>query len=258
MAFIGYIHSNLKIMTFEEFKNKALNPKECDAPGVYRVRLYNYYTESEYPITELEEGFEFYFPTFEEAKQNIRSYSYGKHSKPYCGFITFHKYGGNASMQSFNKLWLFDTEGNLLDESLSPGTVECHYIPFRGRPQDKIRFSPGDIVEVIDLYTNTASLSIVIRQPISIEQAWAINLKKYKSEGVEVISLPYEEKIAILMTEDDHYKVIHISDDKNDYLNMHPHPTLIMPLHTPVPDDLKKLLKIKMEEYQINNKNENN
>ena len=236
-------------MTFDEFKNKALNNETCGTPGVYRVRLYNYYSESEYPIIELEEGFEFYFPTFEEANQNICSYSYGKNSLPYCGFISFHKYGENAQSGYYTKLWLFDPDGKPIDESLSPGTIECHYVPFRGRPQNLIRFKIGDIVEVLDIDSQSSSLAIIARQPLTIEQAWDINLRNNKKtvEGQEDEII--EGRIATLMTEDDYYKVIYLSDESDNYMDSHVHPTLIMKPCKEVSRDMKFLLLNKLKTY---------
>ena len=243
-------------MTFDEFKNKALNPEACGTPGVYRVRLYNYYSESEYPIIELEEGFEFYFPTFEEANQNICSYSYGKNSIPYCGFISFHKYGENAQNGYYNKLWLFDTTGKLIDESLSPGTVDCYYFPFRGRLDNKIRFGIGDIVEVMDLYTNSSSLAIIAREPLTIEQAWKINVRKCRKETTEVEEDEIiEGRIATLMTEDDYYKVIYYSEDRDNYVDSHVHPTLIMRPCKEVSNTMKHLLLKKLNSYTKINRN---
>ena len=165
-------------MTFEEFKSKALHPKECDEPGVYKVKLYNYYNDSLYPTLELEEVHESLYPTFEEANRHVTEFSRTKNSKPYCSFVSFHKFGEEASPGYFNKLWIFDSEGNRLDESLSPGTVECYYNPFRGRPSNKIRFKTGDIVEILDIHELTATLAIVATQPISIEKAWEINVRR--------------------------------------------------------------------------------
>ena len=174
-------------MTFDEFKYKALHPKECDGAGIYRVRLINYETQSEYPLIECDVVFESFFSTYEEALKSITAYSYSKTSRPYCGFISYHKYGENSQSGCYNKLWLFDPNGKLIDESLSPGTTECHYTPFRGRPQNLVRFKIGEIIEVIDLFSNTSSLAIIARPPLSIEQAWDINLRNNKKtvEGQE-------------------------------------------------------------------------
>lgn len=237
-------------MTFEEFKNKALHPKECDEPGVYKVKLYKYYIDSPYPTLEMEEDHESLYSTFEEAKKFVTGFSGTKDSKPYCSFISFHKFGEEASKGYFNKLWLFDPEGNLLDESLSPGTVECYYNPFRGRPVNKIRFKTGDIVEVMDLDELTAYLAIVARHPISIEKAWEINLKQCQKKGESGLECePGEDEIATLMTEDDHYSVIRISDDKVDFDSSHVHPTLIMNPHIEISNDLKLKLTDKLKEY---------
>ena len=99
-------------MTFKEFKDKALHPVECEGAGVYKVRLLNYEIQSQYPIIELEEIYESLFPTYEEAIESTKAYNFSKTSKPYCGFISFHKYGENAQSRYFNKLWLFDPMAN--------------------------------------------------------------------------------------------------------------------------------------------------
>lgn len=236
-------------MTFDEFKYKALHPKECDAPGVYKVKLYKYDTRSLYPILELEEDHESVFPTFEEAKRCVTGFGITKDSKPYCSFITYHKYGENSQCGYYNKLWLFDPNGKLIDESLSPGTTECHYIPFRGRPQNLVRFKIGEIIEVIDLFSNTSSLAIIARPPLSIEQAWDINLRNNKKnvEGQENEII--EGRIATLMTEDDYYKVIYLSDERDNYMDSHVHPTLIMKPCKEVSRDMKFLLLNKLKTY---------
>lgn len=241
-------------MTFDEFKYMALHPKECDAPGVYKVKLYKYDTHSLYPILELEEDHESVFPTFEEAKRCVTGFDITKNSKPYCSFITYHKYGEETLYGHYNKRWIFDYEGNQLDESLSPGTVEYHYNPFRGRPENLIRFKPGDIIEVLDLDEMTASLAIVAREPISIEKAWEINLKRCQEKRLSGIKCePGEDEIAVLMTYDDYYRVIHLSEAKNDFYSTHVHPTLIIKPHDEVPESMKQTLNIKLKEYQNRN-----
>ena len=237
-------------MTFEEFKDKALHPKECDGAGIYKVRLINYETQSEHPLIECEVVFESFFPTYEEALTSMTAYSYSKTSNPYCGFISYHKYGENSQNGYYNKLWLFDTNGKLIDESLSPGTTECHYIPFRGRPQYLIRFKIRDIVEVLDIDSHSSSLAIIARQPLTIEQAWKINLRKNqyeKAEGQEEEII--EGRIATLMTEDDYYKVIYLSEEQDNYLDSHVHPTLILRPCKEVPNDMKVLLLKKLNNY---------
>ena len=237
-------------MTFKEFKDKALHPVECDGAGVYKVRLLNYEIQSQYPIIEWEEIYESLFPTYEEAIESTKAYNFSKTSKPYCGFISFHKYGENAQSGYYNKLWLFDPDGKQIDESLSPGTIECHYVPFRGRPQNLIRFKIGDIVEVLDIDSHSSSLAIIARQPLTIEQAWEINLRKDNSgksedKGNELVEGP----IATLMTEDDYYKVVHLSEERDNYLDSHVHPTLILRPCKEVPNAMKFLLLKKLNVY---------
>ena len=240
-------------MTFKEFKDKALHPVECDGAGVYKVRLLNYEIQSQYPIIEWEEIYESLFPTYEEAIESTKAYNFSKTSKPYCGFISFHKYGENAQSGYYNKLWLFDPDGKQIDESLSPGTIECHYVPFRGRPQNLIRFKIGDIVEVLDIDSQSSSLAIIARQPLTIEQAWKINLRKNQYENAES---PEEEiiegRIATLMTEDDYYKVIYYSEERDNYVDSHVHPTLIMSPCKEVSNTMKHLLLKKLKSYTKN------
>ena len=243
-------------MTFKEFKDKALHPVECEGAGVYKVRLLNYEIQSQYPIIELEEIYESLFPTYEEAIESTKAHNFSKTSKPYCGFISFHKYGENAQSGYFNKLWLFDPDGKPIDESLSPGTIECHYVPFRGRPQNLIRFKIGDIVEVLDIDSQSSSLAIIARQPLTIEQAWKINLRKNQYENAES---PEEEiiegRIATLMTEDDYYKVIYYSEERDNYVDSHVHPTLIMRPCKEVSNTMKHLLLKKLNSYTKINRN---
>lgn len=222
-------------MTFEEYKKLAENPPFSDAPAIFKVEVYviapygskKYYRKT---MSQPWKYSEIYCMTFEEAKQCLHNEMDRIEFEKYCEMdrIGFEKYCAYIFQIPINKstnfpydrTWLYDHNGNLIDQSYCsynineeynhfpfilnkyerkndcpynmtcplrqahcPYNINEEHFPFRGRPENAIRFKRGDIVELLNDHCDKSKFAIVYSTPPDIKTAYLINnrMKEYGS-----------------------------------------------------------------------------
>jgi hypothetical protein len=221
-------------MTFEEFKQPAVNPSD-DKQSFYRMELLAYANRSEYPQYDIFTQQVTFFRDFNSAHEALQSAIKNyceKNSRVFCVYIHKLLFGVNCKFSEYDKSWLYDQYGKLVTESFSPLANDGQSPnPFRGRPTDKTPFKPGDIVELISNYD--VELGIVVHQPPTIEEAWSICQRT-----AEALNNP---NYCCLDDSDDCYYAFAATDD-NEGAHRH-HPTIrVCAPHLPVPASLKASL----------------
>lgn len=181
-------------MTFEEYKYLAENPQFPDRSAIFKVEVYTmfnhsmgtqnlfrpepkkYYRKS---MGEPKKYSETYCMTFEEAKQHLHNEMEQIRMRNvfeiYCAYIYQIPINENAIYFPYDRAWLYDHKGNLIDQSYCPLYINEEHFPFRGRPEYAIRFKRGDIVELLVDYCDRSKFVIVYNTPPDIERAYEMN-----------------------------------------------------------------------------------
>lgn len=167
-------------MTFEEYKKLAENPQFPDRPAIFKVEVYaisscgskKYYRRT---MSEPWKYSEIYCMTFEEAKQHLHHLHNEMDRiefEKYCAYIYQIPININSP---YDRVWLYDHNGNLIDQSYCPLYINDEHFAFRGRPENAIRFRRGDIVELLNDYCDQSKFVIVYKTPPDIETAYKMN-----------------------------------------------------------------------------------
>lgn len=174
-------------MTFEEYKKLAENHQFPDRLAIFKVEVYvidscgnkKYYRKT---MSEPWKYSEIYCMTFEEAKQHLHNEMDRIGFEKYCAYI-FQIPINESIAFPYDRAWLYDHNGNLIDQSYCPYNINEEHFPFRGRPEYAIRFKRGDIVELLNYYCDESKFAIVYSTPPDIETAYKMNnrLKEYGS-----------------------------------------------------------------------------
>ena len=186
-------------MTFEEFKELALNPPEYGGGKIYRLEVFGYYDEwinedGGYGLVHANTS---YYTSLEEAQSALLpiydSVSKKDGLKIYCSLIYEIPTGIDMRFAKYSRVFSFDDEGELIDHTLCAypcGINEEKYEIFRGRDQSMIRFQPGDIVEVLTLWEESAPsvvTAIITKTPPTIKDSWELydQLGELFVDGIE-------------------------------------------------------------------------
>ena len=196
-------------MTFEEYKKLAENPPFSDAPAIFKVEVYvidscgskKYYRKT---MSEPWKYSEIYCLTLEEAKQCLHNEMDQIEYDKYCAYIFQIPINENIHFTYYDRAWLYDHNGNLIDQSYCPYNINEEHFPFRGRPEYAIRFKRGDIVELLNDYCDESKFVIVYSTPPNIETAYKMNnqLKEhsnwldYSYDRYTVIDIDVKRKYA--------------------------------------------------------------
>lgn len=244
-------------MSFEEFKELALNPPRLDEETIFQVMEYtvNSYpgcNESPYPkfslshrLIGLSHSISKAERLIEEAIANNKKYR----RESYCFYIKeipVGLYFGSVWDDEYISLRLYNSDGQFLNRSYCSTMsreIRSTYNIFRGRPSEAIRFNEGDIVEVRN--GNIVHLSVVASAPLSIERAWEL-----KDKHKTTCSGPFADSVAVI-TDDKKACVFpfdvleeNIIDNNTSSYPQGRIPTLnILPLHYPLPATLRKKYK---------------
>lgn len=111
--------------------------------------------------------------------------------------------------------WVYDAQGRLIDHSRASMYNPDHG-KFYGRPHEKIRFKPGELVEWFD-GDETVTLGVVVGFPSTIEHCW--ERMKCVLEDKRFANVENKEDAYIYDFTDDCYTVI----DTPDYMASHEH-----------------------------------
>ena len=163
--------------------------------------------------------------------------------------ITEHQLDLGSDWKDIQSVRTYTATGKLNDENLLDRQCERH---FKGRTPDKIRFKPGDLVEVID--DRQAELCVVWCEQPSVEDYahyWQRCLEEYrkmcKEKGVECKEEEYTDKQVPFHWDysDDCYVMLSLGEGDTHF---HPESTEVFRPTKSVPKSLREKLKAKYEE----------
>lgn len=146
--------------------------------------------------------------------EEVIQYYVGIHNNVYRFIISEIPMTGLANGEIRNE-WVYDGKGRLIDNSLASMHHYDHG-KFYGRPYERIRFKPGDLVEWFD-GDDTVTLGVVVGLPPTIEHCW--ERMKQVFEDKHFADVPNKEEAYIYDFTDDCYTVI----DTPDYMASHEH-----------------------------------
>ncbi|PWL62653.1 MAG: hypothetical protein DBY35_02625 [Bacteroidales bacterium] len=236
-------------MTFEEFKKLALNPPFTNEPSVYRMDVFRIVEPDMdgdyYPKFGVRKRESFILPSFEEAKQFITTKEISKYDGApiYCIHIYELPFGKDVIHTCCKRKWVFDGDGNLLEQSVCSSLFEDLDNPgghFWGRSKDYIRFKPGDIVEVHDVENMEARLGIVLGLYNDIESCWSEYQKVAESCKEEGLSEENADDNYWLYACNDCYYVGY--DSELEYGTSFPRTTDVFAPRFTIPDNLRQRL----------------
>lgn len=223
-------------MTFEEFKELANREPSIKGQWIYmltRKMMNAEAMKNPYPRFELSHEELLYFRSLADAEKYMRSHT----SNVYCNWVTQMPYGDKGTYSNHGAEWLYDSEGNLLDYTITRGfgnSIDTHFF---GRPAHRQRFKVGDIVEVVNAkYVRLA----VLNHPVpSIKCCWQI----YNKDS-EFYCLDFSDDSAVVIDGPSYYDHDHVSSLQ-----------LLKPRY-PIPDDIKNEMltwneRCKIEEESI-------
>lgn len=227
-------------MTFEEFKEMAINPPCRDVDTIfvvieYDVRDLPWHRRCHYPKFGVRHFCVGYGKTLIEAenimKEAIREA--GKHhTEIYCFHIKEYPIGEYMSYHvkeypigeymSFNwegygVSWrLYDSTGRFLDRTYCSDLELDHRTPYGqycGRPEESFRFKGGDIVEVLD--GDEVRLAVATGSPLNIEWYWELRERMRKRVG-----LIGDHDVDKAMTDDEVETAYNIPDSSDDKITV--------------------------------------
>lgn len=248
-------------MTFEEFKELAMNPPKRDEETIFEV--------IEYDVKDLPERKRSHYPKFD-----VRHYRVGishtlseaevlmhkaieraklYNDEIYCFHIKEYPLGELLSVawDDYGESWrLYDSNGRFLDKTYCSALERNHrteYGRYRGRPEELFRFKAGDIVEVLD--GDEVRLAVATGSGRSIEWHWELWQRIRKREG---LLYNQDEKHKMTDEEVEEQYFPDSSDDQTPVIDGpsyathdHVHTLNIMPLRY----KLSKRLRKRYEDY---------
>lgn len=219
------------VYSFEDFKRLANRQPNLEGNWVYRLRrvFYDYEMTNPYPKFNIvwDEGR--LFLSFRDAVDFVNKQ---KKSDVYCNMLEQICVGKLIEPDNIGAAWLFDSQGNLLDYSTTCGLG--HEIPdsgFFGRPEHRIHFKKGDIVEVID--NDSVQLAVLCGEVPSIEHCWDVYQRSLKREAPYF--LDYSDDTAVIL------------DGPSYRYHDHVSPLRLMKPHFPIPEEIRNDLQTWVE-----------
>lgn len=165
------------MMTFEEFKELALNSKYPENKYIYRVDV----LMMSIPLKKIFElqhfvvgnNQHFYYLDKESAEERVKAVACPEKRNPqlYAVYIYEFPIDMDTARTQFQRVWVYDRSGNLLDHSKATEVVHDIEHPsakYRGRERESIRFKAGDVVDVI--VGGIVRRGIVVSLPTTIEE----------------------------------------------------------------------------------------
>ena len=243
------------MMTFEEFKELALNPPKKNDETIFEVEGFTI-DENQgrkpgqlYPKFHLEKYLIGFSHTIDDSEKLIFDFidmMKKMISVPYCFYVK--EYPLNENLQYFSdgyalSMRLYDSKGNFLDKTYCSALIKdfrTEYGVFRGRESDKLRFKEGDVIEVRE--GDIVQLGIIASPMLTIDKCWELRNNKNNSS-----LFSRDHNIILSDQELDKYYNVDPGDDQclvikgpGYEINNHVHTLNILPLHYPLPDKLRK------------------
>lgn len=170
-------------MTFEEFKELALNPPVYEKEKIYRLEVFGYYVEwinkdGCYGLVRVNTSYYTSLDGAQRALPQIYQSATKDGLNIYCSLIYEIPTGIDMRFEKYSRVFSFDDKCELIDHTLCAypcGINDEKYESFRGRDQSMIRFQPGDIVEVMTLSEDlepSVETAIITKTPPTIKDSW--------------------------------------------------------------------------------------
>lgn len=213
-------------MTYEEFKQLAEHPQHRDIPAIFKLEVIEIEElpenkRSHYPSYHVNTYSRALAPTLKEAEALMRKdIGYRKNMKEeddypmdtFCYYISKLPMGLMHYEREYLSQRMYDGEGRLIDQTYCSSGFSLYYPGvcdepeyekhpdeiFHGRPEEKIRYHRGDIVEVY--CGNEVKLATVVGSPLTTKWVWD-SIPRLKERGIGIDDMPYDET-------DDTYTVI--------------------------------------------------
>lgn len=207
-------------MTFEEFKELALNPPYADYKSVYRIDVHRYgFTYGEYNFRKMMFTQTLMCLDWQSVQCMLKQFRSKRHLKIllYALYVYRLPVDMDISDNSYQQLWVYDRYGNLNGKSMRIRLKKDKYDTtsrFRGHEAKSIRFRPGDIVDVYDRMENCLKPAVVVRQPPTIDQCWNMWLEVEKACISEDFGMEYAN---LIYDPDDCYCVVFGPDFEKDH-----------------------------------------
>lgn len=239
-------------MTFEEFRELALNPPRRERETVFEVIEYEVRDlagrrRSHYPKFDVRHFCVGFGKSLEEAEAVMRKAIDAKEEwddDVYCFHIKEFPIGEYMAFnwEGYGVSWrLYDAEGRFMDTSYCSDLREDHdtrYGRYRGRPEETFRFKAGDIVEVLD--GDEVRLAVATGEPLSVEWYWGLReriRKRLEEEHQREVTDEEVEEDYIADSSDDQVPVI---DGPSYSTHDHVHILNIMPLSYQISKKLRE------------------
>ena len=224
-------------LTFEDFNRYANCEPDFEGNWIYKVEQAFFIkkrrrSKSQYPKIEIDRREERYFLTYPDAVEFIQK---NKPDDLYCSWVTQVPVG--EPEYHFGAAWLYDRHGEMIDYTITyrlgiddsfdkDGTRTV----FWGRPQSRLRFKKGDIVEVY--YRDEVTLAVVDRDVTDVECSWDLYNRCRKEDykgipGVKFYILDYSDESMIVI------------DGPSYACHDHVSPLLVMKPRFPIPAELE-------------------
>ena len=238
-------------MTFEEFKEIAINPPRRDVDTIFQVIEYDVRDlpgrrRRHYPKFDVRHFCVGFGRTVEEAEAIMLKAIAEKgeyDDEIYCFHIKEFPIGEYMSFnwEGYGVSWrLYDSTGRFLDRTYCSDLELDHRTPYgqyRGRPEESFRFKAGDIVEVLD--GDEVRLAVATGVPLTIEWYWGLReriRKRIVEEMQREVTEEELEKAYIPDSSDDQIPVI---DGPSYATHEHVHILNLMPLRYPLSKNLR-------------------
>lgn len=160
-------------LTFKQFNEYAERSPSLEGNWIYRVDHICITNDIDYPKFEVYTS-QYYFLTFEDAENSIfKEIAKNKNSisNIYC-FRILQLSIGTVPGESEGAAWLYDHEGKLVDYTITTWEENPYKCAFFGRPERRLRFKKGDIVEVIS--NDIVNLAIIGAEGPSVKEFWKL------------------------------------------------------------------------------------
>ncbi len=213
-------------MTYEEFKQLAEHPQHRDIPAIFKLEVIEIEElpknkRSHYPKYKVYPHASALAPTLKEAEALMRKdIGYRQKMKEeddypmdtFCYYISECPMGLMHYEREYLSQRMYDGEGKLIDQTYCSSGFSLYYPTicdepeyekhpdeiFHGRPEEKIRFHRGDIVEVY--CGDEVKLATVLGSPLTTKWVWD-SIPRFQKRGMGIDDMPFDET-------DDTYTVI--------------------------------------------------
>lgn len=231
-------------MTFDEFKDMALNPPYIDSRCVYRVDIHRYINHLKDATDDMEYEVKlcqsFMYTEWQRIQKMIPQFIHHEryNEQLYALYIYQLPVNTDVSDNLYQRLWVYDRNGNLIAQSMCTTLMEeldTSSAKFRGRDSESIHFKPGDVVEIYDRENDRVRLGVVIKHPPTIEQCWEMRKEVEKACIAEGIGAGKTDDNYWLYASDDCYCVVYGPDCELSY----PQTTDVFPIMYPISDKLR-------------------